>query len=537
MKKSTITFALATFLLSWLALPSQAQIAFPGTPDQYVTPFGSAPNVGRTNTAEVEIPAGSGNALQVMAWDGANPSFGWDYGGIVGTAPILGTGLGTVRNPDIVADPSAIPGDERVLIIYHVNFSEVYFEVHSWTGATFVPTVGPTLISGANSSVSHPNVDIYFDGRTVMTWSELGVVYAQGYILPALALSPNVFKPSACFTATCDRSDVAAFKPIAAPGNRSNFIFVANFGAVEELIVQRATWGQVWSGAAPTCAFGWTNSLDAVNLANEQFGIPRIACPNRLFPGLYVAEDASAVCLKYDNFSAAYRIFNYTHHAGTWGLNNFNPNIINTVPNDISPCGNKYPAISYVGEFIISTWTYDDCLGLINGDLDVLARQMVFDGTLVYPDYSLVNQNVNGDQLYSAIDGKFSTTQDAFYCWADAPVASIGYKFSFFVNLNLRLAATDELTDQVTEETTEFLAYPNPMADHTTLQFTLLEGENVEQLEVFTLSGQVADRLPITGAVEGVNLIEWQSSDLPAGVYLVRLVTNQRTESFRLTKQ
>lgn len=538
MKKRVFSSLFASLILCWLVVPAHAQIVFPGTPDQYIIPPGTNPfTFSPTNTAEVEIPAGSGTPLQVMVWDGPNPSFGWDYAGATGNAPILGTGLGTVRNPDIVADPSAPPGDERVLIIYHVNFTDAYFEVHSWNGFAFVPTVGPTLLSTGGTPVTHPNVDIYFDGRTVMTWSEGGAIYAQGYILPALSLSPNIFKPSSCFSVSCDRSDVGVFKPIGAPGNRSNFIFVADFGGTEELIVQRASWGQVWSGAPAVCGGSFTNTLDAVVVGNEQFGVPRIACPNRLFPGLYVREDASAVCLKYDNSSSTYTIYNYTHHAGTFGPNVFNQNKINTNPFDLSPCGNKYPAISYVGEFILTTWTYEDCLGIINGDLDVLVRQLNFDGSLIFPDYSLLNQNINGDQLYSAIDGKFSTTQDAFYSWQDNDQEAVGYKFSFFTNLSLRKATTTDLVEAEAAETSAFSMYPNPMLNNATFTFGLLDGELAEGLEVYDISGRLIDRLSLTNAAVGNNLVDWETSDMPAGVYLVKLITDQRAESIRITKQ
>ena len=540
MKKNCIHAFFAGAFLLWLAIPTTAQVINPSTPDFNIAAPGDAPFVSTVNTAEVEIPAGGGGApLQVMVWGGGNPAFGWDYAGTTGTAPIAGSGIGNISQIDIVTDPSANPGDERVLIIYETNFSEVYFEVHSWTGATFTLTAGPTLLSGSSSSVSHPNVDIYFNGRAVMTWSENGVVYAQGYVLPALNLSPNVFKPSACITADCDRSDVASFRPNGAPGNRTNFIFVANYGSFEELIIQRASWNQVWNGVSPVCAFGWTNVIDAVTLSAEQFGVPRIACPNRLFPGLYVREDLSAVCLKYDNSTAFYTINNYTHHALSFGLNVFNTQPINTNPFDLSPCGNKYPTVSYAGEFIISTWTFDDCMGLINGDLDIVARQLNFDGNPVFNDYSLVNQNVFGQQLYSANDGKFSTTQDCFYAWSDGTNQSIDYKFSFFTNQSLRKSTSSEAleTEPTALEALEFSVFPNPVADNAVFSIDLADNEIAESLEVYSLSGQLVDRVALTETGVGNNQVEWQAAELPTGVYVVRLITNQRSESLRFTRQ
>lgn len=536
MRKILLSSLAATALLCGQLSTGYSQFITASTLDQNIVSPGAAKDVKKTNTAAVEIPLG-GTSLQVMTFDGSTPGFGWDYGGITGNAPLLGNSIGTVAYPDIVADPSASPGDERVLIIYHVNNQSAYFEVHEWSGTAFVPIVGPTLISTVGTSVSYPSVDIFSTGQAVMSWTESGKIKGRGYILPSLQLSPNTFTASSCAgSPNNDRSDVAIFNPTAG-GDRVNFAFVSKNGAIERLRVQRATYAQVWAGSPATCSPGWINTLDMVNTNIQKFGPARIACPNRFFTSLSVLD--LSVAIEKHTFSSNKReIFNYTHRLLTYGANVFTTTSLNTSPFDISSCDNRNPAISYVGRFIIVTWTEDDCTNSVSNEYNVIARQMFVTGIPWAPfnTYSIINQGIVGHQQASAVDGKFSRAYNGFYSWSNDTQGYVQYKSSYYYNQSLREETEVPLPVNEAVASIEFNAFPNPMIDNATFSFNLLEGEQGEHLEIYDLSGRVVERLSILGSTTGNNQVVWQTADLPAGVYLVRLLTDQRTESIRITK-
>lgn len=68
-------------------------------------------------------------------------------------------------------------------------------------------------------------------------------------------------------------------------------------------------------------------------------------------------------------------------------------------------------------------------------------------------------------------------------------------------------------------------AYPNPFAAQTTIEFSVTETTDVT-LSVFSLDGQEVTNL-FRGQADAnaVNTVQFNASDLPAGVYVVKLIT------------
>ena len=520
------------------SLQTQAQFVLASTPDNSASGPGTATNVVHTGTAEVEIPLG-GTPFQVNCWDGASPSWSWDLGGFTGTQPIAGTGFGTVSDPDIVADPTAAPGSERVLIVYILN-GRVFFEVHQRFGFAFANIVPPTMINGGATPCSFPNVDVSRLGNVAFTYTQNGTVFGRGYNLPALALSPALVPISGCSGSTNnDRSDVAIFEPSITPGDWVNFVYVATYGTSSaRLCLQRIPFATLFGGGAPSCVFGNFHFLDGVSLSTEQFGIPRIACPTQ-FISFFDPKDLSIVCLKYVNSTATYFVENYTHQAMSWGVDNFNQNTINNAPFNISNCGNKYAAISYVGRFIIPVWIHEDCNGLIpgsGGNLDVVARQLNTNGNpWFFGTYSVVNTNVAGGQYWPSVAGRFSSAYDGFYCFYDQPTQDVLYKSSYFYNQSLKLHEEEE----VAEEAAEFGVFPNPITENANITFSIGENEVGQEIAVFDVSGKQVARYNISNRGEGNHTIAWEENGqrLPAGLYIVHLVTDQRSETLKVNKQ
>ena len=70
--------------------------------------------------------------------------------------------------------------------------------------------------------------------------------------------------------------------------------------------------------------------------------------------------------------------------------------------------------------------------------------------------------------------------------------------------------------------------YPNPFNPTTEISFTLPTATNVK-LEVFNITGQLVETLANSRFDAGVHAVTWDASGRPSGIYLYRLVTDDRT--------
>lgn len=489
-------------------------------------------NAQYTNTSAAEF-VGASIHLQTMVWEGMPSSFGWDYGGNTGDVPLAGNALGLVTVPDIVTDPSATPNLERALIVYLVNNSQVFFEVHRWNGSTFVLEVPPTQISTPMSTLlSTPNADISRLGDVVMTWSENGMVKGKAFKMNSLTLSPNTYTASNCVGAISSRTcDVAIYDRNWTGNGMVNFVFISQINPVPAQVIylQRATFNDVWSGAP--CNPGLQLFLD-----DHQFGgfaNPRIACPN-LFNGADLM-DVAVVCGH--EMGNIYEIKSYVHDAATYGPNNFFANTLNNGPGamNLTTCAAKHPSLCYFLDRIQLTWSQENCLGGIGGFTNVLARPLNFDGTTLLPDYQVLNFSQSGNHQYSSVGGKFSRIY-GFYTWTNPSSNQVKYKNPIAWSTSLRLSQNDSELESNTVES-QLAAFPNPFSNAIQFSFQLAPEEEALSMQVFDLSGKLVATLPVNTAQGSQLQLNWQAnSDLANGVYQARLLTSQRSEIVRVVK-
>lgn len=542
MKRIRLHLILAGLCMVWQTSLVIGQITPPGSADATMATFGSNMNVQITNTAVMDIPVGGLDQLQVIVWDGANPSFGWDRIGMVGTSPIAGSSLGVVEQPDIVLDPSASAGNEKALIVYLLN-DQLYYEIHQWNGLNFSLISGPNAIAGTLGA-THPNVDVAKDGNAVIVWSLLGNVYAKGIKLPTNTLSNYTFDVNSCIAPTkyCDRSDVAGWFGTDKTSAIFNFVFVGRStgGNHEVVIVQRALWWKIWIGGAAGCTNNWSTVIEDAHPAFG-CGTPRVACPSYYFTSSFNRRDLSIVCTV-DNGAGVTEVINYTHHAASYPIYHLEKNVVNTVSTgglgNFTSCANSSPAISYVGKDIKVVWALNDCFGNFSNSDDIVSRQLNADGTSTFQAYSAVNFNLAGNQVSPSIDGKLTESLKAYFGWYDEDLLSINYRQTASSGLVLRKSTVNSLSAGTENEAKGFKAFPNPMSSNSIFSIDLFDGEMVESLQIYDLSGRVIDQLAIEGISTNAFQMEWQPSPtVPSGVYLVRLVSNQRSESVRITKQ
>ncbi len=68
----------------------------------------------------------------------------------------------------------------------------------------------------------------------------------------------------------------------------------------------------------------------------------------------------------------------------------------------------------------------------------------------------------------------------------------------------------------------EFIVFPNPVKDKTTIEFEL-EKETYVEISVYNISGEIVETIHASYLTEGVHLIEWNSDGRSPGIYNIRL--------------
>ena len=88
-------------------------------------------------------------------------------------------------------------------------------------------------------------------------------------------------------------------------------------------------------------------------------------------------------------------------------------------------------------------------------------------------------------------------------------------------------------TSTATTLETNLRVAPNPSSDRATVSFDLPQAESTYALDLYDLTGRLA-RPATTGIGSGRQTLELRTSNLAAGVYVLRLVTGQQTYTQRL---
>ncbi|MCP4634049.1 MAG: T9SS type A sorting domain-containing protein [candidate division Zixibacteria bacterium] len=104
-----------------------------------------------------------------------------------------------------------------------------------------------------------------------------------------------------------------------------------------------------------------------------------------------------------------------------------------------------------------------------------------------------------------------------------------GFKVPFS---ELTQSSVDE--DNIIPEKTSLLGnYPNPFNSSTTIRYALSSNMTV-QLDIFNIAGQKIETLVNGKQEKGVQIISWNASEYPSGIYLYRLKTNSTSVTRRM---
>lgn len=514
---------LVVLVLIFAFQQANAQFYYASNADN-LTGVGTSTQPPNTGT---DVEPGTSGPLQVMVWDGSSPTLAWDDNGTLGSQAILGTSSGTVSDPDVVADPS---GSGDVFITYALTVgtaTRIYYEVINITSGVATTVTSPTVLSGsAQSPCSNPNVDVSSTGSIVVVYQYNPAiapqVYAKATTFSSISfVTGNGFNVFGSGSLSLPKTvpDVA----IEANDALVNFVFITNDGTNKNLLLRQASLSNVTLGSgSPSASY----TLDAIPVANTM-GRPRIAANWYTGTGSNTS-DCHVVVQENDD------IVGFTHDASAYGAGMYQKIVINT-DYSLNSCGNIDPATSYVGDYIIDTWTYQDAVcGNLAGDDDVLARQLTWNGATHNPDYSVLGNSLFGNQNASSIAGRFMSVVNAYgyYLWWDEAYPDMLYKSDYYTNTSLKTGLAEAPKAEDT-----FKVYPNPFHDQVRVDFNIADGETAQQIEVFDIAGKKILSKDISGLGMGTNNLQLNTNGWVSGVYFVRLSTSQQVQTARLIKE
>jgi len=491
------------------------------------------------------------NGLQVMVNDGSNPSISWDDGaGNIGTSPIMGSGIPQFLDPDVVIEPN---GGTDVLVVYVADIAglgpEVVYEMWQWTGTMLSPAIGPTQV-GSGINVKTVNVDVSTNFNAPIVWDDSGAIFASNFSFGGFFAGPIQGVTAGCPTFPGDfhAPDVAVLEHTSSGQEIVSYTYLKENGANTEWYVKRSSMALLNAGGVLFNCAASTNTVLLTIPTSMVVDKPRIAAPWDY--GALDAYDVEVVWSMDDGSN--HRVIGANHNTSYHGFGNF-PLSSLTSPFGLTTCGGQSsrPAVTYSGDLIIVAWDYFDCMGILNGDRDIIVRQLHWDGSFVFSDYSVANMNLPTDQMYTSVAGRYmysTSTANTYFCWHDAGFTRIMYKNAPYYNQNLMdeydVAFADDFFNEGTDlqqqatgiEANGAIAnalqvWPNPT--NATLNFSAIEG--AQQYAIHSITGAIVVERTSLDAGSQTTL---QVADLDAGAYLLMLYNAEgQTHQQRFIKQ
>ncbi|MCH8903780.1 MAG: T9SS type A sorting domain-containing protein [Bacteroidetes bacterium] len=484
--------------------------------------------------------------LHVMVWEEqANKVFyGWDNAGTKG---------GPVQISPSSNDPDVILWGKTMLIVY-ITGGEIRCSGYGFFGGTFSPIIALTNVklsnTGSASACSNPNVDIAEEGifskYAVVTWEQDDHIFANVVNLSALSVVYTGSTAPKIYDGTVDPAvypDVAVNETGGTQDAFANFVYSYD-NSTTSLWTAEVTRCKLAALTGGTGCSGGGTPDKAIKFSSGSFsmGPPRIACPPGPDPVNFSPTDYSVVASK--EGGATSEIVSSTHWSGSLST----PITVNNV-GGMTTCRNELPAITYSGDHIIIAWMFDYdptiCAqtSLPLSGLDIIARRLTHGGTLSDACNSIVNFCIGGNStLPSLASNGFSGPIHTFFAFHhDDPVTkSILYKSSLWTNINLKTAEETEVqlfpTADVSGFGTNITINPNPWIDHLDIRLNVLEGERARELLIYSFSGQLIYQKALSTYEQGEHIIDWRSSNIPEGGYLVKLITEKNTRVQKIFK-
>ncbi len=109
-----------------------------------------------------------------------------------------------------------------------------------------------------------------------------------------------------------------------------------------------------------------------------------------------------------------------------------------------------------------------------------------------------------------------------------------GVSYTFFLDDTTQMALADEQDSKLPDQAMLYQNYPNPFNPNTIIRFNLSTGSNLK-LSIYNVNGRLVQVLIQDQFPAGDHRLVWNAQGLTAGVYLLRLETEDETIVRRMT--
>ncbi len=501
---------IALFAMGFTTL--NAQVCWPVVPSNNV---GASPQVQNTGNDIADYTGAPFGDISVTAYDGANPGVDWFWNGMSGVIPLPPS----TYDPDIVLDPT---GTGDFVVVYVDNATNlITYEKHCWTGFGYALCSGPAPIHSAPGR--NPNIDAQVWGtRLVVVWEESsGIINAKAGDFAM----PGVFFPSV-YIVTGGCSNRQGWQPDVAMNDNGDVWFTflwTNTGTPVDVVAVYDNWGNVQAGGIGPCTM---TNVFSINPLTESLGPPRIAMPHGTL-------NEHQIVVTYITGGSFSYILGFNLVSG-WA-----PTIINQVcpspPTPLVQFKNLRPVVSYAEapSEINVAWMFDDGSNgpSVTGsnNLDVLVQRLDNAGNVINCACVMEAEinNMSDYQVIPSISGKASPQNVFNYSWQEINSTRIWNKAVWAGSPNLKMAPESIVTD--------ITAFPNPFTNELKLDFWLKEGEVVNSIKVYNMTGQMVHSFDLSHITEGKNQLK-MDKQLPLGLYIVNYESSMTTETIKVSK-
>ena len=161
-------------------------------------------------------------------------------------------------------------------------------------------------------------------------------------------------------------------------------------------------------------------------------------------------------------------------------------------------------------------------------------------GPLSNNSYSETNITIPAEGCYTfhvADEGGDGLTETGFILISDSSDGLI-YDNNHFGHEDdaLFLAQAAVNTKSISPETIQLSAYPNPAQQMTSLKLTINQASDI-RIECMNLAGQMVNQLQAGHYTAGQHSINYDLANLPQGVYMLRVYTEEGAASLRVVKE
>ncbi|MGD1848034.1 MAG: hypothetical protein ACFB10_21785 [Salibacteraceae bacterium] len=486
----------AALLLGLPPRSGSAQFVSAVSPDLLLGTPGVVDNTG------CDVASFTDSDLKAFCWDGLNSGLAVEYNGAIVTSAFVG---GNVTDPDIAIAPFDNAFGERMILVAYEIGGSIYYERWAFNGSLLYAVDPSTLLFTTTPSptCSNANVDIGTDGSAMIAYSNgansLGTAI-QDLNAPSLVFSAAIMVDIPCIPLCNSRyPDVKLSLDHDNGEMMASFVFIYSEGdwnnSVERyLAVNSVSMTDFFSGSIPVAPCPGLDDLYSTVAPQHSIGRPRIAGP----PEMVNSSMDYEVVVKTVETSNDFEIIHGFTKSKVGGIPNviahhhLNTNVWDPFPfspsNQLFQCLNRDPVVTSSFDHRYQTgWTFykasSSCPSTPPGgpaSLDIITRELTYNGEKIFPDFSVANTTVPGQQRVASLAGRYNNAAEFLYFFGDDQ-GNLFYKSIPVGNSTLRLQTTATEGSPIKEQLPENLVIDQQLqaASPTRVQLFALDGRLV----------------------------------------------------------